>query len=183
MATAALIGAARGRVGAAVRPMGQRPLPRLLLLVALGAVLACGCAGLTRPWQAPEVALRGLQVKELGLSRQSFLVTLAVRNPNDRTLPVKAMTYRLELEGRELATGASRLDRQIPAFAEALVDVQVEGNLLGLAAQLPALALKAGPLDWTVSGTATLAGGLVTLPYRYSGQVDPAELLARVRPR
>jgi LEA14-like dessication related protein len=125
------------------------------------------------------VALAGLRVKEVTLARQIFVVTLTVKNPNDRALPIKAMTYRIQIEGREVVQGASTLDRQIPAFGDARVDVEMAGNLLGLLQQLPSLTQEDVPLDWTVSGTATLADGLLTLPYRYSGQVDTKKLLSR----
>jgi LEA14-like dessication related protein len=148
-------------------------------LVLLCAVLVSDCASLNEPWEAPEVAFAGLRVKELTLAQQTFVVTLAVRNPNDRTLPITAMTCRLQIEGREVAQGASTLDRQIPAFGDALVDVEVAGSLLGLIQQLPALARKDEPIDWTVSGTATIADGVLTLPYRYSGQVSARTLLSR----
>lgn len=148
-----------------------RVIPTLLVLS-----LVAGCASLTKPWIAPEVALAGLRIQELGLLRQVFVVSLTVRNPNDRALPVRALTYRIELEGQELAEGTSSVDRQIPAFGEALVDVDVVGNLLGVAVQLPILAQKDRPLDWTVSGTVTIAGGFLTLPFRYSGQLDPRTL-------
>lgn len=161
-----------------VRPLSSRPWGLPLGLVLLLSLLA-GCASLTKPWEAPEVALAGLRVKELTLARQTVVLTLAMRNPNDRTLPIKGLTYRLKLEGNEIAQGASALDRQIPAFGDALVDLDVTGSLLGLVQQLPALALRDRPLDWTITGTATIADSLLTLPYRYSGQVDPRELLAR----
>lgn len=161
-----------------VRPMLSRPWGLPLGLVLLLSLLV-GCASLTKSWEAPEVALAGLRVKELTLARQTVVLTLAMRNPNDRTLPIKGLTYRLKLEGNEIAQGASALDRQIPAFGDALVDLDVTGSLLGLIQQLPALALKDRPLDWTITGTATIADGLLTLPYRYSGQVDPRELLAQ----
>jgi len=149
------------------------PTLSILLIIAL----VSGCASLTKSWIAPEVALTGLRIKELTLLRQVFIVTLAVRNPNDRTLPIKALTYRIKLEGNELAQGSSQLDRQIPPLGTALADVEVVGNLLGITQQLPALALKDRPLDWTVSGTASLANGLLPLPYRWSGQIDPKALL------
>jgi hypothetical protein len=160
-----------------------------IVVTALALLLAAGCATLTEPWQAPEVTPLGLRVAELGPLRQVFVVTLAVTNPNDRTLPIKAMTYRLTLEGKELAQGSSRLERQIPALGEESVEVEVAANLLGVVPQLPALALQGRPLDWTIAGTLTIADGLLTLPYRYSGQVDAADLLAkaaeasRARPR
>lgn len=154
------------------------PTPSILLSFALVIALISGCASLTKPWIAPEVALTGLKIKELTLLRQVFIVNLTVRNPNDRTLPIKGLTYRITLEGNELAQGSSQLDRQIPPLGTALADVEVVGSLLGITRQLPALALKDRPLDWTVSGTASLANGLLPLPYRWSGQIDPKALLS-----
>jgi hypothetical protein len=151
-------------------------------LTVWAAILLASCASLTKPWETPEVALLGLQPKELGLARQSFLVTLRIRNPNDRTLPIKAMTYRLYLEGSELVNGSSELDRQIPAFGEETVQVEVNGSLFGLLSRLPALALKNDNLEWAVAGTVTILGGLLSLPYRYSGDIDPKALLSGAIP-
>ena len=151
----------------------------IAILVLTGFLLA-GCAGLTKSWKAPEVTLVGLQPRELGLTRQVFIATLEVKNPNDRTLPIRAMSYRLSLEGQELAEGGGALDRQIPAFGETTLEVEVIGSLLDLVQQLPALVLKERPLDWNLSGMVTLADGLVILPYRYSGKVDARALMARV---
>jgi LEA14-like dessication related protein len=158
-----------------VPPLTHRICPALLY-----AVLVSACASLTEPWKAPAVAFAGLRVQELTLAHQTFVVTLAVENPNDRALPIQAMTCRLEIEGRELAQGVTKLDDQIPAFGDALVNVEVTGSLLGLTQQVPSLALKEGPIGWTVSGTVTVADGLLPLPYRYSGQVDANALLSRV---
>ena len=161
----------------------QNPVMGYLVLLWLAAFGLAGCGGLTKPWIAPEVNLTGLRVKEAALDRQTLTLTLAVRNPNDRTLPIKAMTYRLKLDGQQVAEGGGALDRQIPAFGESMVDVDVTGSLFGLIGRLPALALKDAPLDWQIAGTATLAGGLVTLPYRYSGQIDAQKLLAEAMAR
>lgn len=151
-----------------------------MLLIALTLNLLAGCTSLTKPWLAPEVTPTGLEPRGLGLGGQSFIVRLLVKNPNDRTLPIKAMTYRLYLEGEELANGSSELDRQIPAFGEQMLDLRVNSNLFAVLPQLPALALTEDKLDWKITGTFTVAGGLVTLPYRYSGEVDPGTLLSAV---
>lgn len=158
------------------------------MLLRLAVVLLClpgllgGCTSLMRPWQAPEVKLLGLRAKELTLERQVFIATLAVRNPNDRTLPIKAMTYRLSLEGEQVAEGGGAFERQISAFGEQQAEVEVVGSLVGLAPRLAVLALQDRPLGWTLSGTASIADGLLSLPYRYSGEVDARALLARVKP-
>ena len=74
--------------------------PRMVghhVLVLLAVLGLAGCGGLTQRWIAPEVALTGLRVKEAGLDRQTLTLTLAVRNPNDRTLPIKAMVRDLRV--------------------------------------------------------------------------------------
>jgi LEA14-like dessication related protein len=151
-------------------------LPSAIVLAPLILSLA-GCAGLVEGWRAPEVSLTGLRVKELSLGHQTFLATLAVRNPNDRALPIESLTYAIELEGQELATGSSRLERPIPAFGESQVETQAQGSLLGVAQYLPVLAVKEGPIAWRVSGKALVAGLPVALPFSRSGQVDADRLL------
>lgn len=145
-------------------------------LVAL--LLLAACATLSKPWTAPEIRPLGLRPAELRADRQSFLLNLLVKNPNDRTLPIKAMTYRLSLDGSEIASGASALERQIPAFGEETVDLEVNGNLMSLISRIPSLALGGRDLEWKIAGTVTVADGLLTLPYRYSGTVSPQTLMS-----
>jgi LEA14-like dessication related protein len=153
-----------------------------IIAILLSAVsLLAGCSSLVQSWKAPEVELVGFQPKEVTLVRQVFVATLRVKNPNDRMLPIKGMTYQLSLEGQEVAQGGAELDRQLPAFGETTLDVDVVGNLLSLTQQLPALMTKNRPLDWTITGTASIAGGLLTLPYRYSGSLDAQALMAGAR--
>jgi len=165
--------AARVRYGLAwTRSVG------IIALIALLVGLIAACASPLQSWQTPEVSLIGLQPKQLGLARQVFIATLGVRNPNDRALPVKGLRYRLALEGQEVAEGSARLDRQIPAHGEAAVDVEVISNLLTIAPQLLLLARQETPLQWTVVGSLSVAGGLIDLPYRYSGTLDPHQIMA-----
>jgi hypothetical protein len=86
------------------------------------------------------------------------------------------MTYKLSLEGKQIAEGGGALDKQIPAFGEAPVEVTVvadAGTALGL---LPMLALRREPIAYRIAGTVTVAG-VVPIPYRYSGQIEPDVLL------
>jgi LEA14-like dessication related protein len=150
-------------------------IPALLVLY-----LAAGCAALTAPWTAPEVALLGARAKLLGLDRQSFLVNLGVTNPNDRALPIKALSYRVQVEGQDLAEGSSELARLIPAGGTEQVDVEVNSNLLAVMPSLPRLLLTEDTLAWTVSGIAYVDAGGVRLPvpYRHSGTIAPAAFVS-----
>jgi LEA14-like dessication related protein len=150
--------------------------------IAGAVLLVVGCASVTESWETPEVALVGLQPTAIGFERQSFIARLRITNPNDRTLPIQRMTYRLSVEGNEIANGAGELDRQIPAFGEETVDVEVNSNLLDLLSKLPVLALQNDSLEWTISGTVGVLGGMLPLPYRYSGEIDPRALMSALRP-
>ncbi|MBK1702504.1 LEA type 2 family protein [Thiococcus pfennigii] len=149
------------------------------LLALAGWLLALsGCAGLGGAWIPPEVELARVQPRAIALGRQAFLVSLWLRNPNDRTLPVTAMSYRIQLEGRQLAEGRTELERLIPPGGTEQVDFPVQSNLLTALPGLPQRLLAGEPLDWTVTGTVWIraAGLTLPLPYRRSGQIDRAAL-------
>jgi len=146
-------------------------VPALLLLFGLAA-----CAGLTRPWTQPEVMVTSIRPQELALNRQTLLVGLRIHNPNDRMLPVKAMTYTLSLEGEEIASGGGALERQIPAFGETTTEVTVTGDAGRILTRLPALALQDRPWQYQVAGVMTVAG-VVPIPYRYTGELDPEQVV------
>jgi LEA14-like dessication related protein len=154
-------------------PSSSLRLPAAAFAVAL---LLAACASLTRDWLPPEVQLRSIQPERISLSEQRLKLGLDLKNPNDRMLPIKAMTYKLALEGTQVATGGGALDKQIPAFGAAPVEVEVVADAASALGLLPALALKREPIGYRISGTVTVAG-VVPIPYRYSGEVDPQVLL------
>jgi len=157
------------------RPARPHPLSALLWLLVLS-----GCAQLaqvTKPWASPEVSMAGFRPGEFTPDRQTFIVSLKVRNPNDRTLPVKGATYALEVEGHEIANGGGELERQIPAFGEEVVEVEVDTRLLDLIQKVPTLTLTGGRWDYRISGILRLAGGYLPVPFNYGGEVEAADLM------
>jgi LEA14-like dessication related protein len=145
----------------------------LSLTIFLATLFLSGCAGLTRSWEAPEVIVTSITPQVIGLERQVLRVGVRLRNPNERTLPIKAMSYRLSLEGVELAAGSGELEREIPAFGEAETEVSLDANAAALVRMLPSLVLREGPWSYRIAGTAMVAG-VVPIPYRYTGTIDPS---------
>ncbi len=146
------------------------------LTLLCATLLLSACASLTHDWLPPEVQLRSITPERIGLDQQTLRVGLNLKNPNDRMLPIKAMTYKLSLEGNEIAQGGGALDKQIPAFGEAPVEVSLVANAASALGLLPTLALRRDPIAYRISGTATVAG-FVPIPYRFSGEVKPDELI------
>ncbi len=156
--------------------------PRFSLILSAAAVaLLVGCSHLTKSWVTPGVTLISIRPVQMSVDQQTVIVSLNVNNPNDRALPIRGATYKLEVEGIEVGSGASSLDKQIPAFDEGVVDVSVNTNLAGLIASLPPSKFSGEKWSYEVSGVLDLAVGYIpAVPYRYSGEVEAGLIISRL---
>lgn len=111
---------------------------RILYLsgLALAACLLSACAGTGPLISSPGVSLRNVQMTEIDLSGQVFLLGFDVTNPNPFPLPVKAVSYGVELDGYRFATGRTKGDFTVPANGDGEFAISVELNLLKTAPQL-----------------------------------------------
>ncbi len=114
----------------------RRNRPYCTAVILLLVSLASGCAGLSAYREPPRVSLVSIQPKEVGVLEQRYALQLRILNPNDEALPVTGMQYTLQINGREFAYGVSRQPVSIPPYGEALLDVDVVSNLLGMLQQL-----------------------------------------------
>jgi LEA14-like dessication related protein len=145
---------------------------RRALLVLL-AVLVSGCAGLGAYRDPPRVSLVSIQPKEMGVLEQRYGLQLRILNPNDTALPVKGMQYSLEINDREFAYGVSRQPVTIPAYGEALLDVDVVSSLLSVLQQLQeANTGKQESLKYRLSGSLSLENHPGKLPFDYRGELN-----------
>jgi LEA14-like dessication related protein len=145
---------------------------RCALLVLL-AMLVSGCAGPGVYREAPRVTLVSIQPKEMGVLEQRYGLQLRILNPNDTALPVKGMQYALQINDREFAYGVSRQPVTIPAYGEALLDVDVVSNLLSVLQQLQeANTGKQKSLKYRLSGSLSLENRLGKLPFDYHGELN-----------
>src|SRR5690606_14679906 len=98
-------------------------------------------------------------------------VRLRVQNPNDRELPVKGLTARLEVDGEELASGVSAASFTVPAFGEAEFDMAMTAHVA--AALVKLLSRREGSrdsIDYRVTGKLSLSSGwLRSIPFEESG--------------
>ena len=132
------------------------------------ALLVSGCAFAPK-LEAPQLSVADVQILGGDLFQQKLRVRLHVQNPNDRALPVEALTYTLEVEGQLLATGESAASFTVPPLGEAEFDMNVTTNL---AATL--LKVLAGnnthQLAYHMKGKVTLSQGFLrSIPFEQRG--------------
>ena len=147
--------------------------PFYCAVLALLAGLLSGCAGLDAYREAPRVSLVSIQPKQMGVLEQRYGLQLRIMNPNDAALPVEGMQYSLEINDREFAYGVSRQPVTIPAYGEAVLDVDVVSNLLSVLQQLQESNTgKQQSLKSRLSGSLSLEKSLGKLPFDYHGELN-----------
>lgn len=141
----------------------------LSLLLAFGVM--GGCAGLTKRPEPPEVSLANMSILNAGLFEQRYRLQLRLQNPNDFALPIKGMKYQVYVNDKVFARGVSSDPVTIPAFSEAVIDVEGISNLSSLVDQL--FELGSGgkeKIQYRLSGSARLANQPLSIPFEYQGE-------------
>jgi LEA14-like dessication related protein len=149
--------------------MSPRSSRRLLVSMLL-APLTAGCAALPK-FEAPKLSVVALKLQSADLFSQRLQVRMRVMNPNSRELPVKGITYRIELNGAELGNGATNNAFVVPSMGEAEFDVQVTTNLAGALGKLLSRRSQ-NSLDYRLVGEVALSSGFLRrIPFDERGSV------------
>lgn len=142
----------------------MRSLSLLLVAVALS-----GCALIVPRLQTPRLSIVDIQVRKANLLEQDLRVRMRVDNPNDRSLPIKGLSYTVFLGGQEFATGVSDASFIVPALGTAEFDMDVTANAAG--ALFAILGKPRGQgIDYHMKGRVELTHGwLRSVPFEESG--------------
>jgi LEA14-like dessication related protein len=142
--------------------------PRLTAAALLALALAA-CA-LAPKFEAPQLSVADVQVLGGDFLQQRLRVRMHVQNPNDRALPVQGITYRLEVEGQEFATGESAASFTVPALGEADFDMNVSTNLASTLVKILSGGANTKALAYHLTGKVTLSEGFLrSVPFDQRG--------------
>jgi len=144
----------------------------LIGLVALPLVAwLSGCSVLPK-FEAPKLSVVALKVQGGDFFSQRLQIRMRVFNPNDRELPIKAITYSLEVSDTEIGNGSTAAPFTVPALGEAEFDMQITANLAGVISKLLARKNSSDPLPYRVVGDVSLSSGfLKRIPFDERGSV------------
>src|SRR5215469_10501374 len=101
-----------------------------LSAVAVGLLLT-GCSLFVPKLQTPHLSVVGVELQKGALWQQKLKVRMHVDNPNDRELPIKGITYTLDVNGQEFAHGESAAAFVVPALGQAEFDMTMTANMAG----------------------------------------------------
>jgi len=150
----------------AIREMTRRALRGAVL----GVLLLAGCASFK--FEAPKLSVISMKMQSADIFSQRLQVRMRVMNPNDRELPVKGISYRIEVNDAELAQGMADSPFVVPAQGEAEFDVQVTANLATALSQILGHRGSPDTIDYRLIGEVNLASGFLRrIPFDERGSV------------
>ena len=102
---------------------------RALISLCLWLIFS-GCSSvLTDDLQDPVARLLKVDVVKAKLLEQKFVLRFRIDNPNNLSLPVRFLRYKVKLNGVPLAEGESDRDFTVPAKGHQNFDIAVRTNL------------------------------------------------------
>ena len=131
-----------------------------------------GCALLVPKLEKPQLSIVNVELLKSDLWEQQLKVRMRVQNPNDRSLPIKGLSYMLEVAGQEFARGASGASFVVPARGEAEFDMNVMANMAGTLLKLLSRSAETPDhrVDYHLTGKVSLSEGLLrSLPFEERG--------------
>jgi LEA14-like dessication related protein len=146
------------------------------VLAAAAASIAAACSLFVPKLKAPTLSVEGIELGRSDFFQQRVKVHVRVQNPNDRALPVRSLSYTLEIAGDEAARGVSSASFTVPPLGEAQFDMDVTANLAGTLLKLLIARGNGAPSDrveYHLSGKVELSRGLLrSIPFDERGSVS-----------
>ncbi len=108
------------------------PIRRISSAVVLLGLLAgvAGCSTwFSSDFKDPRVQLADVEIVKARLLEQEFMLRFRIDNPNEQSLPVRGLVYRVHLNDVELASGESSGWATVPAHGFEYYEVPVYTNL------------------------------------------------------
>ncbi|MGK9064256.1 LEA/WHy family protein [Stutzerimonas chloritidismutans] len=104
-------------------------ISRVVVLLGLLSVSAGCSTWFSSDFEDPEVQLTDVEIIKARLLEQQFMLRFRIDNPNERSLPVRGLVYRVHLNEIELASGESSAWATVPAHGFEYYEVPVHTNL------------------------------------------------------
>jgi LEA14-like dessication related protein len=150
---------------------GMRSIFRKFFLSLCCAATIASCSLVPTKLETPHLSIVDVELLKSDIFEQRLRVRMRVQNPNDRALPVRGLSYKLEVQGQDLAQGVSGASFVVPALGETEFDMNVSANMAGaLVALLGRRNSARNEIEYRVVGKVSLSEGLLrSIPFEERG--------------
>lgn len=135
--------------------------------IGLAVIGLSGCSLFVPKLEKPTLSVVSVKMLKSDLWHQELKLRMRVQNPNDRVLPVRGLSYELDVDDQEVAHGMSADSFIVPARGEAEFDMSVSANMVNL---VKALSAGGNQVDYRLRGKIALSAGLLrSIPFNQPG--------------
>jgi LEA14-like dessication related protein len=139
--------------------------------IGLAALGLSACSLFVPKLEKPTLSVVNVQMLKSDLWHQELKLRMRVQNPNDRALPVKGLTYELDVDDQEFAHGMSGDSFVVPARGEAEFDMSVSANMASVLIKV--LSQGGKQVDYRLKGRISLSAGLFrSIPFNEQGSFN-----------
>lgn len=141
-----------------------------MLAAAVFCLLLGACSSMLPKLEAPQLQVVKIDVLKSDFLQQELRVRMRVDNPNDRVLPVRGITYEMEVAGEPFAHGESDKNFEVPALGSTEFDVSVTANAASALLKLVSGGKKLDAVEYSMKGKVSLSSGLIrSVPFEKKG--------------
>lgn len=134
-------------------------------------IFLLSCAGVGRGIiESPRISVEGVRLSKVDLDQQEILIDLKVANPNSFPLPIRGISYKLDINGAEFASGFNSKTIDIPSGANNETTLLITGNLLTFLKKFNRDNLT-NPA-YRISGDISILSTDLRFPYSHEGRLQ-----------
>lgn len=137
-----------------VQTNALRMVLALMMMVGLTA-----CASWFKPYEQPDINITSVSLAPASEGAPELLIGLQVVNPNARTLPIRGVSYHVDIDGQRILSGAESDLPEVAAYSTQDITLRATPNLLGSARLLSEFfGKRRDSINYTLSARFDLSG-------------------------
>ena len=113
--------------------------------------------------KAPVIKIKGVKIKNRSFTSVELVAQVEVNNPNDFDLALKNFNYQLNINQQKWGQGEIAKSSNIPKKGKGIIDIPLKLDLFSIGNAASALLKSKSPLEYQLTGNATLDTGLELL--------------------
>lgn len=126
---------------------------RAFFAVCLVGAASVGCSLVAPHFERPHLEVIKVDIEGSQFLQQRFRVRIRVDNPNDRALPVRAISFTMQVAGEDFGYGATAAPFTVPANGqgefEAIVTTDLATALIKI---MPRIKDRSQPIEYRLAG-------------------------------
>ncbi|MCU7800187.1 MAG: LEA type 2 family protein [gamma proteobacterium symbiont of Lucinoma myriamae] len=142
-----------------------------IFLILFLLLVVSGCSTIMNKPEQFKINISTIEMLESSLMEQRFQVKLRIMNRSREAVSIDGMSFDIELNDKDFASGVSNEKIMIEAFSEGLVSVR--STIFSILRQINNFKdKKSQPFKYKISGYVYSGSSLFGIPFNEKGEID-----------